>query len=341
MRAAVVDDFGLQPIIRDLPAPPLLDDDVLIRVRSCGLCHTDLKVRDGLVAGCATPLVLGHELAGEVVVVGRSVQHIAVGDRGVPYGYETCGQCSACRVGNDSLCEALSGRIGFGGQGGQSELVRVPARLFLRIGPNVDFASAAVATCSVVTPYRALMRRARLQAGESLAIVGAGGGLGLHAVQLGRLAGARVVGVDADESRFDLIRKSGADSVVRAGREGFAHGVRKDLGGRGADVVLDLVGSTQSVTEAVNAAVDGGRVVVVGYGKEQLVQAATADVVFREINIHGCHWASIADLADVLELIQHGLFKPVIARTYAFEDVVAGLEDLASGKIYGRAVVNL
>jgi acryloyl-coenzyme A reductase len=318
-------------------------DDVLLRVRACGLCHTDLKVRDGLVAGCAPPLVLGHEVAGEVVAVGTAVRQVSVGQRGVPYGYEVCevcGVCRACRSGRESLCAALGGRIGFGRQGGQSELVRVPARLFLAVDPQVTFAQAAVATCSIVTPYRALLRRARLRAGESLVVVGAGGGLGLHAVQLGRLVGAEVVAVDADEERRKAIFEQGADHFV-ASSGPFAERIRIAVGRSGADVALDLVGSAASLSASLRVLRPGGRLVAVGYRPDQVLQASIPELVFGEVEVYGCHWASILDLAEVLALIGRGAVHPVITRSYPLEAAPDALAELEAGRILGRAVLTL
>lgn len=339
MRAMVVPAFRTPPELREIPDPVVSDGDVLLKVMACGVCHTDLKVRDGLVPDTTAPVVLGHEVAGEVVAVGRGVTGIAVGDRGVPYGYETCGTCIECRRGQDSLCESLSGRMGFDRQGGQCELVRVPARLFLKIDPRLTFQQAAVTTCSMVTPYRAIVRRARLRAGETAVVVGAGGGLGLHAVQIARLVGATVIAVDSDAARTEAMSEQGADHVVIADGDKFGDRVRSILGGRGADVLVDLVGATASIAEGISAVRSGGRVVVVGYRAGQQVQAEIPDLVFREIELYGCHWASIVDMIEVLNLVALGALNPVITRTYPFEQAASALDDLEGGRIFGRAAL--
>jgi D-arabinose 1-dehydrogenase-like Zn-dependent alcohol dehydrogenase len=335
----VVTAFGTRPELREIPDPIVADSDVLLKVMACGVCHTDLKVRDGLVPDTTAPVVLGHEVAGEVVAVGSGVTGIAVGDRGVPYGYETCGTCTECRRGQDALCESLSGRLGFDQQGGQCELIRIPARLFLKIDARLTFQQAAVSTCSMVTPYRAIVRQARLRAGETIVIVGAGGGLGLHAVQIGRLVGAKVIAVDSDLARTEAVTTQGADDVVIAYGDKFNDRVRSILDGRGADVVVDLVGGTASITESIAAVQSGGRVVVVGYRAGQQVQADIPDVVFREVELYGCHWASIVDMIEVLDLVAEGALRPVITRTYPFEQAASALDDLEGGRIFGRAAL--
>jgi D-arabinose 1-dehydrogenase-like Zn-dependent alcohol dehydrogenase len=339
MRAMVVSAFGAAPELRELPDPVISDGDVLLKVMACGVCHTDLKVRDGLVPNTSPPIVLGHEAAGEVVAVGSGVTGIAVGDRGVPYGYETCGTCIECRCGRDSLCESLSGRLGFDDQGGQCELIRVPARLFLKIDPRVTFQQAAVTTCSMVTPYRGMVRRARVRVGETVVVVGAGGGLGLHAVQIARLVGATVIAIDSDTARTEAITQQGADHVVITDGNEFSNRVRSILGGRGADVIVDLVGSTASIGEGIEAVRNGGRVVVIGYRAGQLVQVGIPDLVFREIELYGCHWASIVDLIEVLDLVAQGALSPVISHAYPLEQAAAALDDLEGGRIFGRAAL--
>jgi D-arabinose 1-dehydrogenase-like Zn-dependent alcohol dehydrogenase len=191
----------------------------------------------------------------------------------------------------------------------------------------------------MVTPYRAIVRRARLRAGETMVVVGAGGGLGLHAVQIGRLIGARVIAVDSDTARSEAITEQGADDVVTTGGDKFADRVRSILGGHGADVVVDLVGATTSIAESIAAVRSGGRVVVVGYRAGQQVQADIPDLVFREVELYGCHWASIVDMIEVLDLVAEGALKPVITRTYAFEQAATALDDLEHGRIFGRAAL--
>ena len=128
MRAMVVSEFGHQPELTELPRPIPKGDEVLLHVKAAGVCHTDIKIRDGLVPGVSLPMTLGHEIAGEVQEVGPDVKKVAVGDRGIPYGYITCGSCRFCVSGRTSLCEELALRYGFGPVGGYCEYVLVPER---------------------------------------------------------------------------------------------------------------------------------------------------------------------------------------------------------------------
>jgi D-arabinose 1-dehydrogenase-like Zn-dependent alcohol dehydrogenase len=339
MQAMVLTKFGGQPTLTEVDRPAPGPHEVLIRVEAAGVCRTDLKIRDGHVPDVSLPCVLGHELAGTVEEVGSSVTTVLPGTRGAPYGYGSCGSCDQCLHGNTSLCTNLAMRYGFGPSGGYSEYVTVPERLFLPIGDNTSVAAAAVAACSMVTPYRAMVRRAHVRAGETVVIVGAGGGVGLHAIEVASRLGARVVAVDTDPRREQLMRDQGAHEVVLIDAEGFAGAVTELTRGTGADVVVDIVASQQSMQDDVACLRSGGRLVLVGYRPGVDFQAIVPDIVFREIEIYGSHWASILDVKEVFEMIDGGLLNPLVMRSYPLSDAVRALQELESGETIGRTVL--
>ena len=341
MRAMVVAEFGSQPELIEMPKPVPVADEVLLRVRAAGVCHTDMKIRDGFVPGVSLPLTLGHEIAGEVEAVGPDVQGVAVGGRGVPYGYVTCGVCRYCTSGRTSLCIDLGIRYGFGPVGGYSEYVLVPERLFVPIPDEVGLDEAAVASCSLVTPYHALVKRARLGMGEVVVVIGAGGGVGLHAVQLAHRMGGYVIAVDADPKRRDHVMEQGADHFVVPGEGGFASAVLEATDGRGADVAIDIVASALTMSDAVRSLTPGGRLALVGYHPEVPFSGSTPEIVFREIDILGSHWATINDVVEVIEMIARGIVSPIIVREYPLEEASEALELLASGGGPGRSVLRV
>ena len=339
MRAIVVSEFGTRPELREVERPRPEPNEVLIRIGAAGVCRTDLKIRDGHVPGVPLPCVLGHELAGTVEEVGSAVSDVRPGQRGAPYGYLSCGKCLGCIDGRTSLCTNLGTRYGFGPAGGYSEYVTVPERLFLPIGDNITVEGAAIATCSMVTPYRALVRRARLRAGETVVVVGAGGGVGLHTVQVAARMGARVIAVDTDPRREDLLREEGAHEVILIGAEGFATQVGDLTDGRGASVVVDLVAAEQTMLDSVACLELGGRLALVGYRPGVDFHAVVPDLVFREIEIYGSHWASIVDVREVFDMIERGLLTPRVMRSYPLELANQALSELESGEAIGRTVL--
>lgn len=341
MRAMIVAEFGSQPQLVEVPKPVPVADEILLRVRAAGVCHTDIKIRDGYVPGASLPLTLGHEIAGEVEEVGPDVLGVAVGSRGVPYGYVTCGVCRYCVSGRTSLCLDLGFRYGFGPVGGYSEYVLVPERLFVTIPEEVGLDEAAIASCSLVTPYHALVKRARLQLGEIVVVIGAGGGVGLHAVQLAHRMSGYVIAVDADPRRRDHVMEQGADQFVIPGEGGFASTVLEATDGRGADVAIDMVASASTMSEAVHSLAPGGRLALVGYHPEVPFSGSTPEIVFREIDILGSHWATITDLTEVIDMIARGIVSPIIVREYSLEEASQALDLLASGSGPGRSVLRI
>lgn len=342
MRAMVVTEFGRQPTLTDVPKPVPEGHEVLLRVRAAGVCHTDMKIRDGHVPEVSLPLTLGHEIAGEVESVGPEVEEVAPGDRGLPYGYVTCGACRFCLDGRTQLCEDLGIRYGFGPVGGYSEYVLVPERLFIRIPDNVALDKAAVASCSLVTPFHALAKRVQLRLGETVVVIGAGGGVGLHAVQLAhRMGGGLVIGVDADERRRSHVMEQGANVFLVPSEGGFAPSILEQTGGQGADVVIDLVASASTMADAVASLRSGGRLALVGYQPAVPFSVPTPEIVFREIEIFGSHWATVNDMVEVMDMIARGILDPIIIREYQLEQAADALDLLASGGGPGRSVLKV
>src|SRR3984893_5740443 len=203
MKAAVLRDFKAPLTIEEIEKPKPGAHDVLIKVEACGVCHSDLHVADGdwpqLVPITKRPLILGHEIAGRVVDRGGTVTELQVGDHvGIPWVYSTCGVCDFCSEGNENLC--VKQKItGVTVDGGYAEFVKAPASHALKIPDGLSCTEAAPLFCAGVTVYRAL-RRAKIEAGQRLAILGVGG-LGHLAVQIGHGLGAVVTGIDVSEDK--------------------------------------------------------------------------------------------------------------------------------------------
>jgi D-arabinose 1-dehydrogenase-like Zn-dependent alcohol dehydrogenase len=332
VRAAVLRRFCRPLQVGEIPAPEPQDGEVLVRVRATGLCATDLKLVSGALSSVRLPLIPGHEVAGEVVAGDTG---LAKGQRVACYMYEPCGECRTCLLGHTSVCPLLV-RIGVERDGGFAEYMRLRRDNALPIPDNVPFAAAAVAMDAVLTPWTALRTRARLQAGESVLVVGAGG-LGLNAVQIGRGVGARVAVVDPQRTHRERAQEIGAELAV--GPEAL-DAVRHWSGG-GADVALDSSGAVAGFRAALDGVRRGGRVACCGYQVGVDYMFESSRVVLEEIAILGARLGTRAEACEVLNAVQQGWIRPTVTDELPLEGVNAALDRLRSGDVVGRLVINL
>ncbi len=339
MRAMMLEEYHRPLRMVDLDLPPLGPRDVLVKVRACGVCRTDVKIRDGLVAApiVTLPHVPGHEVAGEVVEVGTGVMDFALGDNVVVYLYLTCGECIHCRTGRENLCLRLK-RVGFEVRGGFAEYLVVPDRQLLRLAPGVPFDKAAVLTDAVVVPYHAIRHQAKTQIGDVLLIVGIGG-LGIHAVQIAKLAGARVVAADIREEMLELARELGADHVVNPTTADPLQRILELTDGVGVDAVIENVGSADTLAWTLPATKNGGKLVLVGYAPGEPFPCDSMAMHYHEWEIIGSRLSTKQDLADVIALLNRQLIQPWVTKSFALSEANEALDQLSRDAIVGRAVL--
>lgn len=339
MRAFVLDRDGWG--LREVPDPRPGAGQVVVRTTAAGLCHSDLTLaaRPPDAHPFALPLVLGHELAGIVVERGAGVPgDLVPGTPVVGYGPRGCGQCAACATGAENYCRTPGPRFppGLGASGALAELVAVDARHLLA-APHVAPAQGAALSDAGLTALHALDRALAaigLAPAELTVVVLGIGGLGHVAVQLARLAGAAVVAVDRLPAKLDLARRLGAEHVLPAG-PGLADAVRELTGGRGADVVIDLVGAAASLAQAGAMVAVNGVVSVVGVGSGRLAVGMHALPLGVRTDLP--FWGTRPELARLLELAASGRVR-VEVEEVALDDVAAAYDRLAGGAVLGRAV---
>ncbi len=341
MNAMVLKEFNAALVI-DTAAeiPEIGPDEVLIKVKACGICRTDLKIQKGLFDNRIIHLqhIMGHEFAGTVERAGSRVRGMAVGRRVVAHFYISCGKCRFCKEGRENLCSHIT-RPGFELAGAYAQYVKVPADNVVPLGDRISFEEAAVLPDAVATPYHAL-RMGELKPGESVLVVGLGG-LGIHAIQIAKALGGRVIACDIDEARLKVAAGYGADEVFNARDDARVEKVQDLTDGDGVDVCLDLVGTPASFAWALPSTRKGGRYLLVGYAPNQPLQIDTVLYHVCEWRLLGCRASTRQDLVEVVELTEKGLIKPVIDRVYALERANEGLKDLAEGKILGRGVLRM
>jgi 2-desacetyl-2-hydroxyethyl bacteriochlorophyllide A dehydrogenase len=337
MKAAVLEQFNEPLDVREVPDPEPGLGEVIVGTRAAGICRTDLKIIEGVIPTVKTPLIMGHELAGEVVAIGPGVRGFEEGAR-VTVGLDiTCGTCEYCKRGELDHCARLV-RLGLEQDGSLADFVRVPAANLIEIPATVSFAQAATIPDAVGSPYHAVLRRAEVQPGQTVAVYGLGG-LGLIAVQVAALAGARVIAIARTKERRTLAEELGATWSIDPTDGDVSVQIRELTDGLGVHAFIDLVGIEGSVDQGVLSCRKGGKVVVVGYFVPELT-AGMMRLVYDEVSIMGSRGSTRADLLEAVALVGQGRIRPVIGAELELDGVNEGLDRLRQGSVIGRAVVD-
>ncbi|HHY33460.1 MAG TPA: alcohol dehydrogenase catalytic domain-containing protein [Firmicutes bacterium] len=340
MRAMRLKQVGQPLCLEEVSTPECGPDEVLVAVRAAGMCGTDLKIQAGKIPVKQLPLTLGHEFSGVVVDRGARVRDFQVGDEVLVSFYVPCNHCKWCLSGRHTICENLKGRLGFEMDGGLAEFVAVPEACLIKKPPSLSFAEAAIISDAVATPYHALRKRAAVAEGDRTVVVGGGGGLGLHAIQIAKAFRNVVIGVDAKPEKLALMKRYGADEVIDAREEGeWGTRIVQMTGGMGADNVIEFVSSVETFMNSVRALRNGGKLVLVAYSAELRIDSLKA--VLGEVDILGSRAAPKRDIEECLELVTKGTVKPVIGEILGFEDANRGLSMLREGNVNGRVVLEM
>jgi len=338
MRALRVVAPGRAAVL-DVPEPAPAADEVLLRVLAAGACRTDLElVRSGGAGGGVT---LGHEIVGQVIATGSAVRDPWEGATVAVYELIGCGRCNACARGEDNLCREAPPEVpGVTRDGGMAERVAVPARSIVELG-GLDPLQAAPMTDAGMTALHAVERaRPWLSAGATAVVMGIGG-LGHLAVQfIAATAEARVVAVDVDPSRLRHAQELGADAGVISGG-GAADRVFAGNGGRPVDVVVDFVGSQDTLDLAARVTARGGAIVVTGGGGGRLSLTAEMGVgrsPDREVTMVHTFGGAKQELVKALSLAEQGAVRAHV-HPFALEEADRALAELEAGRLIGRAVI--
>ncbi|MCZ7659338.1 MAG: alcohol dehydrogenase catalytic domain-containing protein [Xanthobacteraceae bacterium] len=343
MKAMVVRAPGGTDVLRmeTLPDPAPAAKDVVIRVDACGVCFHDIVTRNGtLKAGVRMPCILGHEISGTVVDTGRDVRGFKPGDRvATVQRYHICGACRHCRTGRETLCPDRKFTGDWGLVGGYAEYVAIEDDNVALVPDGVALQDASIVACAVGTILNAMREVGRLGAGESALVTGAGGGLGMHAVQLARLAGAYVIAQTTSPEKAERIRALGAHEViVHARGEDFSGAVKKATGGAGVDVAIDNVGS--QLFEPIRRSMGiGGRWVLIGQLTGEFVPFNPAQLFLKNVSMLSATSTTRRQLEDGLALVARGAVKPVISMALPLEEAAKAHALVEAGKVQGRIVL--
>ena len=340
MKAMVLRGPNTPFVMTDVPDPVAGPGEAVARVLACGSGLTIQHVKAGRIAA-PFPRIIGHEITAEIVEVGAGVTGLAAGDGVTAYYYLNCGHCRWCLANLEPLCENSGGNVGRNCDGGYAEYIKLPAHIFIKLPQGLDYrahpAEIGVVTDALATPYKVL-RRARIRAGETVAVFGAGGGLGIHQLMMARWARARVIAVDVAADKFDACRKAGADEVVDASAGNVAQVLLDLTRGEGVDVAVDYVSSTSTLEAAADSLGRHGRLVTLG-GAGQRFQVSALQMLLKEQDLLGSRYVTRTEILETLDLVARGEVWPLVSDVRPLAQAEALHERVERGEVIGRAAL--
>ena len=343
MRAVLLRAFGGPELLNleEVPAPDpttLGNDDVLIQVRACGVCYHDIINRRGDLPRTGVPLILGHEIAGDVVAAGGNVERFSPGDRVACVQRAHCNTCEICQNNRPTLCKNGS-FIGEQIPGGYAEYAVVPTHALSEIPPSIPYAEASICACTIGTAIH-VAQRGRVAKEDCVLITGASGGVGLHAIQVCKLAGANVIAITSSPEKVEHLRQVGADEVLVARGLQFAQSVKRLTNGQGVDVVLEIIGSL-AFGESVRSLAVGGRLVMVGNLETRPVDFMPGLMILKELEFIGSYATTPDELTQAFHLVDAGSIKPVLAATLPLADAAKAHKMLFDREVTGRLTLEI
>ena len=350
MRSAKIIEINKPLQIQENKTPKPKGSQVLVKVQSSGVCHSDIHLWEGgyegpqgqfLKAtdrGVKYPLTPGHEIAGVIDSLGEQTEGFTKNEKVLVYPWIGEGLCPACRIGEENLCDKPRS-LGIYNDGGYADYVLVPSYKYLvKLGEELDTDTSAPLSCSALTAYGAV-KNANLTPNDNVVIVGTGG-LGLMAIQLAKaITGSRIIALDRDEDKLKAAKENGADDTINSKKEDAVKVVMELTKKMGADAVIDFVNASSTVEVDMNLLRRRAKVVLVGlFGGELKLNLISMPT--RSYKLIGSYTGSMSDLIELVSLAKRDIIKPVISNRFRLEEATKALRMLKDGEILGRGVIN-
>ena len=342
MRAVRLVQFGKPLEDAEVAFPEIASSEVLVRVAACGICHSDAHYRAGISKIDPLPMTLGHEVAGRVETVGKEVRHVSPGDRVYVHYLVSCGRCDFCLRGHEQFC-GQGQMIGKHRDGGYAEFIKVAGRSVFVLPDEIPFEHGAVMMCSSATALHAL-NKARLQSGDSVAILGFGG-LGFSALQLSRAFGSReVYVVEINPAKLASIPALGGIAIDATAGDPVQQ-IREATKGKGVDVSIELIGSDITMGQAVRCLGVFGRAALVGLTAESMSVLPYTELINKEAEIIGVSDHLAAELPSLMEFARSGKlrFPQGTLRVVGLDaaQINAALDEVAKSSDHIRTVIGI
>jgi NADPH:quinone reductase-like Zn-dependent oxidoreductase len=339
MKAAIIHEFGGPEVLRyeDVPDPQLRKDQILIRVKACALNHLDLWVRKGL-PGVKLPHILGSDIAGEIVEVGEYITGFQPGQRVLLAPMHFCNHCEQCVAGRQNLCREFT-VLGNAVDGGNCELIAVPAVNVIPIPDSLGFNEAASVPLVFLTAFHMLTGRASIRPGNTVLVLGANSGVGIAAIQIAKLFNATVIATAGDDRKIQKARKLGADYVIDHYQQKIGDEARRITNKAGVDIVIEHVGAA-TWNESMKALKPGGTLVTCGATSGPQASFDLRFLFARHLALLGSYMGTMGELHEVLKLVFSGKLRPVVDSTFPMRDIRAAHEYLEQSRMFGKVVLN-
>jgi alcohol dehydrogenase, propanol-preferring len=336
--------------IQHVETPKPKGSQVLIKVNSSGVCHSDIHLWEGgyegpsgqfLKAtdrGVKYPLTPGHEIAGTVESMGEEAEGFNKNEKVIVFPWIGEGLCPACRIGQENLCDKPRS-LGIYTDGGYADYVLVPSYKYLvKLDEDMDLDASATLSCSALTAYGAI-NNTDLKPNDNVVIVGAGG-LGLMAMQIAKaISGAKITAMDLDDQKLDAAKKNGADNTINSKKEDPLKAIMELTDKIGADAIIDFVNASKTVETDMQLLRRRGKLVLVGlFGGELKLNLITMPT--RAYKIIGSYTGNINEMVELVSLARRGVIRPVVSNRFRLDQATEALTMLKEGKIIGRGVIN-
>jgi NADPH:quinone reductase-like Zn-dependent oxidoreductase len=339
MKAVRIHEYGGPEVLRyeDVPDPKPRKDQVLVRVRACAMNHLDIWVRKGTTKS-PLPHIPGSDVAGEIVEVGEYVTGLQLGQRVLLAPMTFCNRCRACTAGVQNLCPEFT-VLGNRNDGGDCELIAVPAVNVVPIPDSLGFNEAASVPLVFLTAWHMLLGRAALRPGQTVLVLGASSGVGVAAIQIAKLFNATVITTAGDEKKLARARQLGADHGIDHYQQKISDEVRRITNNEGVDIVFEHVGKA-TWEESVKSLKPSGTLVTCGATTGPDVGIDLRFIYSRQLSLLGSYMGTMGELHEVLQHIFSGRLKPVVDRAFPLKDVRAAHEHMEKSQMFGKIVLN-